>query len=604
MKCMDDSIPTANKMTMRFADSIKRIRPYKPHLQTTAFLKALLLPSRHRPTNLFTIFIVFLMLFDAGAIEAVTKRSLALAPTANNREELRLRLATEPTSLNPVDGANWNAGEIHNQVLESLLIQDPDSLAWRGRLADKWEKSADNREYTFHLRPGLVWSDGKPLTAHDVKFSFDAIFDDRFAAAQVRPYYQGIAGVDVVDAQTVRFRTNSSYFGNFISCAQMSMVPKHIYGNPADSEKLQTTVVGSGPYAFDVWQTGRMVRLKRNPKWWGWQAQVPESFNRPETVSFNFVTDDNVAIEMMRKGELDYTTLSSDEYRRLEGDANRGFQIERVRNLMPKNVKSLTFNLKTDLFQQKELRRALSFVIDRQMIVDRFYHGFMMPAAGPWYSQSEYADSEIEPDRYDPSRALADLEAAGWNDSDGDLILDRENDEGQNEKLKFTVLTFTPDDLRFMSVIREDARQVGIEIELRLVSEVVYNEAMRTGRFDAAITTRGASWVEFDPSVSWESKSLPMNGYNFGRYKNAAADDLIKKALAEPDFKKRVPMMQSLYRQIVDDAPELFLFNEQDSFYAVQDRVARPKATYNYEIGTGYWGLKSDSGPLRVSEAK
>jgi microcin C transport system substrate-binding protein len=546
---------------------------------------------------LISFFAIF-FLYDTGTTGAVTSPATAAKAPAGKTsaasrrsDEMRIRIPAEPTSLNPIDGANWAAGDVHNHIFESLLIQDPDTLAWRPRLAEKWERSADEREYTFTLRADAKWSDGTPLTADDVKFTFDAIFDDRFAAAQVRPYYEGIERVEVLGPQTVKFVTRVPYFGNFISCAQMNIVPRHVYGNPADSEHLQLTAVGSGPYAFDLWQSGRMIRLKKNLNWWGWAANAPEAFGRPNFISLYFVTDNNVAIEMMRKGELDYSPLTSDEFARLENEESRGFIVERVQNQVPKNVRSLAFNLTKPLFQDRVVRKAISRLVDREMIVERFFHGFMMPASGPWYSQSVYADPSRNPDAYDPAGALSMLREAGWEDSNKDFILDRRS-QSKVENLHFTVMTASPDDIRFLSVLKQDARQVGVDIDLKLVSEVVFNEAMRTGRFDAAIVSRGAAWVEFDPKVSWNSKSLPINGYNFGRYNDPASDALIERAVIEPSFEKRIPIMRELYNRIVDEAPEVFLFNERDTFYAVGERVERDKPTYNYDVGTVYWRLK------------
>ena len=534
-------------------------------------------------TIAIAIFLASFFLVDTG-----TTGQTELTQT-ESPSELRLRMKEEPTSLNPVDGANWSAGDIHAHVLESLLMLDLDTNEWRARLAEKWERSADDREFTFHLRRDAQWSDGVPLTAHDVKFSFDAIFDDRFASAQMRPYYQGIESVEVVNDFTVLFRTKTSYFGNFISCAQMSIVPRHIYGRPEDSEKLQTTIVGSGPYTLDDWQFGRRIRLKRNPKWWGWASGAPESLGRPEALSFFFITDNNVTIEMLRKGEIDFSPLTSDEYKRLSSEgAQNHFEVSRVQNEMPKTVRSLAFNLDRPMFQDIELRRAMGELVDRDMITKRFFHGFMIPAAGPWYVQSEYADASLPPQEFNPRQALERLRARGWRDTNSNLVLDLAGRE-----LKFTVLTFNADDLRYLTVIREDARQIGVNIQLKLVSETVFNEAMRTGEFDAAIVSRGAAWVEFDPKVSWHSTSLPLFGYNFGRYRNPHVDTLVEQAVVEPNFEKRVPLMRELYRTLVNDAPEIFLFAERDSFYAVNKRVMRPKPTLRFDIGSAYWSVGS-----------
>src|SRR5690606_24878541 len=121
----------------------------------------------------------------------------------------------EPTTLNPITSTDGGAAEVQGYVLEGLLTQDLDTYEWKPALAESWEVSKDGMEFTYRLREGVKWHDGQPLTAADVKFSFDVIFDEKYNTAHKRPYYESIKEVQILDERTVKFIVKDTYFQNF-----------------------------------------------------------------------------------------------------------------------------------------------------------------------------------------------------------------------------------------------------------------------------------------------------------------------------------------------------------------------------------------------------
>ena len=136
------------------------------------------------------------------------------------------------------------------------------------RLAEKWEISKDNRVFTFFLRKDAVFHDGTPVTADDVKFSFDAIFEPKYEAAHLRPYFDGIQKVEVVDPHTVKVYTKDLYFANFDSIVTtMMIIPKKIYSDVAKSKRMNREIVCAGPYTLAKFDRGQMIQLKKFDKW-------------------------------------------------------------------------------------------------------------------------------------------------------------------------------------------------------------------------------------------------------------------------------------------------------------------------------------------------
>src|SRR5690554_2547487 len=181
-----------------------------------------------------------------------------------------MNIGNEPTTLHPLKGAtDGSSNDIRAYVVESLLTRDIDTYEWKPALATSWEISEDKKTFTFKLRQGVKWHDGEPLTAADVKWSFDAIFDDQYKAIAIRPYYEGIEKVEIIDDYTVRFVAKTDYYQNFDTSAGLSILPKHFYEQEEDlgSAYFNKHVVGTGPYKLTLYQRGSRVVLDRNEEW-------------------------------------------------------------------------------------------------------------------------------------------------------------------------------------------------------------------------------------------------------------------------------------------------------------------------------------------------
>ena len=191
--------------------------------------------------------------------------------TKNNRNTFNRHFSVHPPSLHPFNSSDTYASYVQGYVLDTLMERDPDTYGWRPRVATHYKKDPKGRFYTFFLRKNARFTDGKPVTAHDFKFAFEAVFNTkRFPkAARIIPYYENISRAEALDDHTIRFYVKKSYFGNFSTMAGLEAIPKHFYDN---DKKLNKTILGSGPYKFKKQVQGQYISLVKNKDWWGWEA--------------------------------------------------------------------------------------------------------------------------------------------------------------------------------------------------------------------------------------------------------------------------------------------------------------------------------------------
>lgn len=222
-------------------------------------------------------------------------------PNAPQQGSFTINLGGEPTTLNPITGTDVYNQNVQNYVMDALMDRDAETYEWTPALAEKVEKSADGKTFTFTIRKGAKFHDGKPVTVEDVKFSFDVIFDPKYNAAHLRPYYENIEKAEIVDPQTIRFTTKSKYFGNFDVVAGLGVLPKHFYGDADAGKKKNKTILGSGPYKLEKYDQGQSILLVKNKDWWGTAAPEMKGRYNFERIRMRFDKDENISIEKLKK---------------------------------------------------------------------------------------------------------------------------------------------------------------------------------------------------------------------------------------------------------------------------------------------------------------
>ncbi len=499
-------------------------------------------------------------------------------------------LGGEPPTLHPIMSTDAYASRVLDFVMDTLLERKATDWEWAPRLAEKWEISKDGKTFTFWLRKNAKWHDGKPVTAEDVKFSFEAVFEPKYQAAHLLPYLAGIEKVEVVDATTVKVTAKDGYYKNFDSIATINIIPKHVYADVDKSKKMTRTLVGSGPYKLEKFDRGQKIILKRNPEWAAAQEPYYKGAYNFETVDLRFYKDENIEIERAKKGELDIIELRAESYEKKTSGAPWGTKVlkKKVANEAPKSYGFIGWNFRREIFQDKKVRIALTHLMNREEINKKFMYGHNELAKGPTFNNSEYAAASVKPLLFDPKRAQELLKEAGWTDSDKDGVLDK-TVGGKKTAFNFALIYPNKDTEKYWTLYQQDLKKAGINLELKYMEWNSFLKLLDDGNFDAAALAWNANDIDWEPKQIWHSSSAVPGGSNFIYYKNPEVDKLIDDVRVTLDKNKRKEKLTKVFEIIASDAPYVFLFNPKFTFYAHSKSMGMPGDTLKYSTGLSFW---------------
>lgn len=476
---------------------------------------------------------------------------------------IMIHLNAETASLNPlldiadaytqriVDGYGGN-------IFETLLTTNRETQEEEPWIAERWEISEDKLTYTFYLRQDATFSDGAPVTAKDVLFTYEAIQNPAHLTAMRRSYLSDFESATLLDDYTIQFKAKRPYFLHLGVLGGMEILPAHIYGEgDFNDHPASRAPVGSGPYRFERWDTGQQVVLTKRDDYWGpkkpWVNQL----------HYKFVTDDNAAFQLLRRGELDQMRLSSEQWVRHATQPVITDQYQKYTLYSPVDGYASTFswtgwNAKRPYFSDKRVRRAMTMLLDRETIGKTIYHGLVRVVTGHAFPDSPSYDKTIEPWPFDPAAAKALLDEAGWVDSDNDGIRDK---DGTPFKFEWIYPSGSPEYDQLATVYKEELTKAGIDVTLRPLEWATFTESVDKRSFDAC-SMAWASPVESDPYQIWHS-SQQEQGSNYVGFANAEADQIIEAARLEFDDEKRNAMYRRFHAILHEEQPYTFLFNAQ-----------------------------------------
>ncbi len=510
--------------------------------------------------------------------------------------EFKINLGQAPTTLNALSSSDAYASEVQSMIMEGLLTRNPDTREWEPALAKSWTISKDGKTFEFTLRDGVKWHDGKPLTVEDVKFSFDAIMDpkDTYKTAHLKPYYENIKSAEIVAPNKIKFTVGTPYFNNFTVAAGLTVVPMHLYKNPSKEQEkiLNKTLVGTGPYMLKEFDRAKRIVLTSNPNWWGRSEPSLKGIHNFQTITMRFIQDSTISIRSIENGDIDYLALQPEEYAQKTNGPKWGKSVHKIKtqNKQVSGYAFVGFNLTNPMFKSVKTREAMVHLFDRKKMIEKLLFNFSLPATGPLYQQSDYADPTVKALEFDPKLALKKLTEDGWKDTDGDRILDKMID-GKKVKLSFTILEPLPDFVKFLTTFQEDAKKVGVDVQVKVVEWNAFIKLLDERKFEAVRLAWGGGDLDWDPKQIWHSESIANAGSNFVQYNNPKVDKLIDESRLIMDKATRVKKLREVYRTIAADVPYIFLFNGKFKFYAHTDRIGKEKDTYTYSIGSDYWWI-------------
>ena len=454
----------------------------------------------------------------------------------------------EPSGLIPMIAGESGVSAVASNIFNTLLKYDK-NLELEGELAKTWQVSPDQKTITFTLKPGMKWADGAPLTSADVLFTWKLVTDDNTRT----PYgadYKLVIKAEAPDPLTFRVTYEQPYAPALDSWAGLQVLPEHILkGQDINTTSFARKPVGSHYYQLGEWKNGERIALVRNPNATQGQARIDRLVSR-------FIPDPASQFLELMADNIDTMSLSPIQYARIfpaREELNRKIALYKE---LGNAYTYLGFNLKHKPFDDKRVRQAINYAIDKQELIDGVLLGLGEPVASPYKPGTRWTNPDLRPYSYDPEKAKALLREAGFADHDGDGMLDRDG-----KPLAFEILT-NQNKQREMSavLIQRRLKEIGISVNIRVLEWASFiGRFIKTGEFDAVVLGWSLS-LDPDQYGIWHSSQQAPGQFNFIGYNNPRVDRLLEQGRLELDPDKRMKIYHEFAATLLEDSPIVYLF--------------------------------------------
>ena len=500
---------------------------------------------------------------------------------------LRRRLFGEPTTLNAVLQSSAPEAQVLQYVQRNLFDFDS-KLALVPGLAQGMEASPDGLSYTITLREDAAWEDGKPVTSADAVFTIRKIVDPKIPANVFKPVFEEFVSVEALDARRFQVRFSKPYAFRSMAFV-LPLLPAHGFaGQNFLKAKQNRAPLSNGPYRFVAWKAQESVELERNEKYAGPRGH----FDR---IVFRIVPDNTTAYRLLVGGELDEDQLDSGLKDRAARDPDFAACCRLVEfyNL---DYNYIALNARSPLFADPRARRAMTMLLDRAAIVRGLYKGSARIISGPWAPDSPAYEARVPPLPFDPAGAARLLDEAGWKDSDGDGVRDR---EGRPFAFDLLVSAGSEVGRQIDEMLAAELARVGVTARIRTLEWAAFVEKVDAGDFEAASLAWSAVDPNPDPYFYWHSSQCSPQGLNNGCYASPEADRLMETARLETDAVRRREVLGRLHRLLRDDAPAIFVVNAAQKM-AFRKRIrgltTSPLGLYGIWPGPLAWWAPPEAG--------
>ena len=494
------------------------------------------------------------------------------------------------STITPLVSQDVYASNVQSYVQETLLSRNPDTLEWQGLIARSWEIGDDGLTITFRLRDGAAFSDGRPLRADDVAFTFDFIMNESIAAPRDRAYLEKIESVEATGPREVVFRFREPYFNALALAGGMAVMPRHFYEpyleEPATFNESKGLLLGSGPYRLadpKTWTPDLgIVELERNPRYWG-PAAAP--FDR---ILWKIIENDSARLTTFRNRDVDAYTARPREYRGLREDAALTAQARHFEFMNAvAGYSYIGWNQRRagepTRFADRRVREAMTWLTDRDRIIDEIMLGHAEPAVSPFSPRSRQHDPAVAPRPFDPDKAASLLADAGYRDRDGDGVL--EDEAGAPFEFELVYYQENEDTERMVLFLKDLYARAGVHMKPVPAEWPVMLDLLGKRDFDA-ITLGWTSGVETDVYQMFHGSQTEDGGDNFVHFRHAGFDRLVDRARATVREEERMPLWQAVERIFHEEQPYTFLMRRKT--LAFVDRRLRNLEVTNLGLNLGF----------------
>jgi len=486
----------------------------------------------------------------------------------------------EPKTLSQINADNdiYSRWITTPQIFEPLMVYDFDNVRLKPLLAKSYEISDDGHQITFTLRSNIYFSDGVPVTADDVIFTYNTLRDPNVDAADISNYYLDVDRAEKINERIVKFYMKRPYFKalEILSFWDIGIYPKHVYAY-TDASKFNSRVsqpVGSGPYVFDRWDVGRQIVLRRNEHYWGPKPKIKK-------VIYKFITNPAAAVQALRSGQVDIEIPDPEQFADLVADEQFTSRFNCISYWNPGvPFYYLGWNEDTPFFSDRRVRLAMTYAVNRKEIISKLLKGYGKPITGPFYIRGTQNDPHIKPWPYDLERAKQLLDEAGWVDSDGDGVRDK---NGTAFRFKFTYSTGSQLYERLAKLLKDDLAKLGVVLLAEPMEWSVLLPKLSDRKFEAMVMGWGGDIIEDDYQL-FHSSQIGNRGSNYVGFRNAQADELLEKIRRTMYPAERDKLCHKFHRIVHEQQPYTFLFT-RPTFRLVDKRFENVKI---HKLGLNY----------------
>ena len=489
--------------------------------------------------------------FTGEGWQTNTEYELIGDPRAVKGGQIREYQGDFPTTLRRVGPSTQVFGAtLEGLAYESLLGMHPSSLDYIPALATHWQISQDKLSYRFRIDPNARWSDGQPVVADDVVATYNLLMDKGIQDPAMQLVFGKFEKPVAESRYIVGVKSKQLNWRNFMYFSGMPIFPAHVLktidGATYIKDYNQKMLPGTGPYvvnAADIVK-GKSITITRRRDYWAEKQRRNVGLNNFDQIHDIVVRDQNLALEMFKKGDLDYyyVNISRQWVEALNFDkVERGLiQKRKIFNDSPRGLQGIAFNTRKAPWDDVRVRRALPLLFNRDLLIAKLFFNEYIPKNA--FYGGIYENPGNPKNEYDPKAAVSLLAEAGWKDRDAQGRLTK-----NGQPLTLEVLYADKASEPFFTVFQEDLRKVGIGMNLRLATFETMIQLLDQRKFDLVSTAFSGGGVFPDPETMFSSRLADVNNSNnITGFKNARVDALLKEYDEAFDPKQRVAIVREI----------------------------------------------------------
>ena len=505
-------------------------------------------------------------------------------------------LIMDLSTMNPLLSSSIAESEINSLTSFNLFSFDWDMIPFAAKeFVASWQTSADHMMDKVVMRDDLVWSDGTPITAHDVVFSFKLIMSSAVPVPAMRTGTDQIRWIEAYDDHTLVYFHKEALATNVFNL-NFQVVPKHVFEKSvvedptlrtsAYHRNLEKHPVTGGPYEIARWIRGQEVLLKRRESYYMHDGKEVRDKPYFDQMRFRIIEDGNTRLLALKSGDIEESELEAEQWVTQTGD---DFYRENTKVSGTEwKYMYIGWNMDTEkvpFFGDLRVRQAMAYALNYKEMLDDLCFGlytqcYGISQPGAWM----FPKDPPELFHQDLDKAEDLLDEAGWVDSDGDGIRDKEIN-GRVVPFEFSLLVSNkPDRIAICNLLRENLESIGVICHIAPLEAAVFQERVFNKNYEAEMS----GWASgADPS---QERNIfgSGEGRNFGSYSNPEVDRLFTEAMKTFDRDQQAEIYGRINNLIYADQPYLFLYDE-NSFYGFNKRLRgyrfSPRGPFHYSPG-------------------